>query len=607
MPGSSCEPTTIITCEHKMIVDRPYQKAAVDSIWSYFRANSGNPILALPTGSGKSVVLARFLKSIYDLYPNQKILILSHVKNILSQNYAKLMAVWPGAPCGIYSAGLKQKIHYRPITFAGIASVAKKAELFGHVDLVIIDEAHLVSPNDATMYRKFLSDLQKVNPKLKVIGLTATPWRLGQGRLIDPVINSKGEEEPSIFTDICFDLTTLEEFNKLIAEGYLITLIPKRTKTVLSTDGVHMRGGEFIESELQTAVDKEEITYAALKESIELGQTRRKWLIFATGVQHAEHICEMLNSMGVPTGVVHSKKESNDAVIEAFQASGANSLRAIVNVDMLTTGIDLPEIDMIIFLRPTASTVLWIQALGRGTRPVFAPGYDVTTIKGRLAAIAASCKTDCLVLDFSGNTQRLGPINDPVIPRRKGQGGGEAPIKCCENCDTWIHASLRICPVCGAEFKFETKLHFNASTDALVKGDLPVVELYKVDHITIAKHTKINTPDMVRVSYYCGLMKYDEYVCPEHTNFAGRKAKQWWQARSKDAMPATTAELLACADRLPHATHIRVWVNKAWPEILAHCFDGSAFGTQEISDTVPEVARIGKIENTVQVEDDIPF
>jgi len=159
-----------------MIEARSYQVEAVASIWEYFLKNKGNPVVAMPTGTGKSIVIAMFLKSVYDSYPGQRIMILTHVKELIVQNYEKLKSLWPFAPAGVYSAGLNKRDMFSPITFGGIGSVAKKAPLFGRVDLVLIDEAHLVSPNQATMYQKFIDDLKKKNPSLKVIGLTAPPW-----------------------------------------------------------------------------------------------------------------------------------------------------------------------------------------------------------------------------------------------------------------------------------------------------------------------------------------------------------------------------------------------------------------------------------------------
>ena len=183
--------------------------------------------------TGKSIVIARFLQRVFHHYPNQRIMVLTHVKELIQQNHSKLMAVWPNAPAGIHSAGLGKRDTIHQILFGGIASVNKKWKEFGFINLILIDEAHLVSPNEETMYRGFIEALKTVNPHLKVIGFTATPWRLGQGRIT----------EDGIFPDLCFDITGLNAFNRLIAEGYLATLIPKQTKYSLDVDGVHMRGG----------------------------------------------------------------------------------------------------------------------------------------------------------------------------------------------------------------------------------------------------------------------------------------------------------------------------------------------------------------------------
>lgn len=602
-----------------MILDRDYQIEAVQSIWSYFMTKAGNPIVVMPTGTGKSIVIARFIQSVFAQYPNQRIMLLTHVKELIQQNYEKLKMIWPFAPAGVYSAGLNSKDVNHPITFGGIASVAKRWAMFGHIDLVLIDECHLLSPNDETMYQSFIKNLTSINPMLKVIGFTATDWRLGHGKLTDPQIkvDANGNETviPSLFTDVCFDIAGVESFNRLIAEGYLLPLVPKRTQTVLKLDGVHMRGGEFIEKELQTAVDKMEITEAALREALEWGANRNKWLVFAAGTDHADNIGDMLNMLGVPTGVVHSKREGRDKTIADFKAG---RLRAVVNNNVLTTGFDEPGIDMIVCLRPTASSLLWVQMLGRGTRPLFAPGYDLNTIDGRLQAIQASSKHNCLVLDYAGNTKRLGPINDPVVPRRKGQGGGDAPVKCCEACNTWVHASLRFCTtvlddgtVCNHEFVFETKLKQGASTENLIKGDSPIVQVFKVDHISISRHTKLGAPPMLKVSYYCGYKMFNEYVCVEHTNYAGKKARDWWRARSSEPLPPTTDQALELVGQLTPATHLRVWVNKTYPEILATCLDGTAFGTEEVSDSwEPPRVLLDLPKSRVHLsdmDDDIPF
>lgn len=599
-----------------MLVGRSYQTECVHCLWDYFQNNTGNPVCALPTGTGKSVVIALFLHSVFMSFPNQKVMVLTHVKELIDQNFKKLIKLWPGAPAGVYSAGLNRRDVLQKIIFAGIASVAKRAHEFGHVDLVIVDECHLVSIAEQTMYQKFFALLRMVNPNLKIIGFTATPWRLGHGRITD---------EGGIFTDTCFDITGLEPFNRLIAEGYLAPLIPKRTQMLLDTEGVHMRGGEFIPSELQQAVDKDHITRAAIEEALEYKDSRHSWLVFASGVEHAIHTCDILNEYGIPSVAIHSKM-SNDERNSAIRGLKSGRYQAAVNNNILTTGFDHPPIDLIVGLRPTQSTVLWVQMLGRGTRPYDPARLNLNDPEERVLAEAfPKVKENCLVLDFAGNTKRLGPINDPVVPRKKGQGGGEAPIKECPKCKCYMHASVRWCTgvfdnglPCDHEFVFETKLKQGASTDELIKGDLPVVEIFKVDHINYTRHIKVGRPDSVKVSYYCGFKHFTEYVCVEHPpSSGGNQAKGWMRKRIEGDLPTKTDQLLEIAADIKTATHLRVWTNRKYPQIIAHCFDGSAFGTQEIGSVPPPTAESEgsspylrdneREKEYVYEDDDIPF
>jgi DNA repair protein RadD len=458
-----------------------------------------------------------------------------------------------------------------------------RATEFGCVNLIIIDEAHLVSPSDATMYQKFIAALTNINPFLRIIGLTATPWRTGHGHLT----------ENHIFTDVCFDITGMAAFNRLLEEGYLTRLVPKKTQLLLDIEGVHKVGGEYVAKELQHAVDKQEITFNALKEALEYGHDRKSWLIFTTGVEHAIHTSEILNSMGIACEAVHggnkqypmSGKE-RDRILNDFKSG---KLQAVTNNNVLTTGFDHPGIDMIVMLRPTASPGLWVQMLGRGTRPLYADSFDLDTAEGRLAAIDAGGKKNCLVLDFAGNTKRLGPINDPVIPKKKGSKPGDAPVKECPKCNTWIHASLKFCPECGNEFKIQTKLKITAGTDELIKSDLPVIEDFKIDRITYTTHEKPGKPTAMKVTYWCGRRKFNEYVAFQHDGFAGRKALQWWSERTTMDFPATTDNALALINEINCPTSVRVWINKKYPEIMLFCYDGSHFDKESPNNKAPEI------------------
>lgn len=559
---------------------RDYQDAAVDSIFAYFEnGGEGNPVVALPTGTGKSVVIGSFIRRAMSRYPSTRVMKLTHVKELIQQNLEKLLAVWPTAPAGVYSSGLGRKESAFPIVFGGVATVAKATpELFGRIDLLLIDECHLVSPKDSTMYATIISVLREINPHLKVIGFTATHYRLGQGMLT---------EEGGIFTDVCFDMTRLDSFNWFLNEGYLSRLVPQPTSSEFDLSGVHIQGGEFKQNELQAAVDKDELTYAACREMLVKGSARHHWMVFACGIEHTIHVATMLDSMGISTTFVHSKMSDGerDLNIRSFKAG---KYKAMVNNGILTTGYDDANIDLIGMLRATQSPGLWVQMLGRGTRPAYAPGFALDTADQRLAAIAASWKQNCLVLDFAGNARRLGPINDPVLPRRKGKGPkGEAPIKLCEVCGTYNHASVRFCENCGAEFTREYKFKGRAGSDALIRDSdngIPQLEVFKVDRVTYTEHRKQDRPSTMQVSYYCGLRMFREWVCLEHPGFPRHKAHDWWKERTWDDIPETTAEALTQVNALKTPTHIRVWLNTQHPEIKGYDFTGSGFGQTQGDD-----------------------
>ncbi len=569
-----------------MIIARDYQKEAVNSIFNYFmnvRDPSRNPVVAMPTGTGKSVVIAMFLYRMFQFYSNQRAMVLTHVQELIEQDYGKLVTLWPDAPVGVYSSGLKRKDTFAPITFGGIASVVKNIAVFKKIDIVIVDEAHLVSVKESTMYQRVIGMLRAVNPNIRVIGFTATPWRLGHGQIIDPYEDRNGKIYNPLFTDFCFDITNMASFNRLVEEGYLSLLVSPRPDTQLDVSGVHMSGGDYIQGELERAVNIDAINKRAIEEAMDLASRRNHWLTFAAGIQHAIALDEILNDVGMRSVVLHSKLAPEDRR-KAISGYKAGYYKVLVNNNMLTTGFDFPGIDTILCLRPTQSTPLWVQILGRGTRPVYAEGFDLTTKEGRLEAIHEGGKENCLVLDYASNVRKLGPINDPVVPKQRGKGGGDAPIKQCPVCDCWVHASLRFCngihkdgTACTNEFKFETKVVDNASTDEVFKGELPIVEVFKVDQITYTRHKKVGRPDMVRVSHYCGLRIFDEYLGFGSQDYSNRKAQFFWKERGDmDDFPSSTDEALSKCYTLRSPTHLRVWTNKKYPEIMSACYDGLA-------------------------------
>ena len=401
---------------------RPYQASAINDLMAWFADNpTGHPCLAMPTGSGKSVVIAELCRIAIDQWPDTRILMLTHVKELIRQNANKLLEVWPDAPLGIYSAGLNSR-QIDQITYAGIQSVRNRAGELWKKNLIIIDEAHTISNANAGTYRRLIADLTVLNPAVRCIGLTASPYRLGQGMLTD------GDD--ALFTDIIEPVS----IRQLVDDGYLSPLRSKATESRLSADGVKCRGGEFIAGQLERAVNVAETNREVVAEIISRSDGRRAWMVFCAGVAHCEAVAAEMRSAGVAAESVvgSTPKDERDDLIERFKCG---DIRCLVSVGVLTTGFDYPDVDLIAMLRPTMSPGLYLQICGRGMR-------------------LKTTAPDCLVLDFAGNIERHGPVTD-IVPPSPRKGTGAAPVKTCPDCSEIVAAQTRTCPACGYQFPFE--------------------------------------------------------------------------------------------------------------------------------------------------------
>ncbi len=527
------------------IEPRWYQSEAVDAIYHYFmNGGKGNPIIALPTASGKSIIPAIFIEKVLKQWPNQRFLVITHVSVLITQNATKMLEVWANAPIGIHSAGLKKRDILAPIIFGGIQSMIKIAEAFGHRDVIFVDEGHLVSQDENSQYLKFFAVMKRINPNVKIIALTATKFRMGQGLLI----------EDGLFTDIIYDMTDMKGFNKLLEDKFLCPLVPQSRITKLSVSNVDVQRGEFVQNQLQHEVDRAEITWKALQETVYYGQNRCSWLIFASGIDHSNHIAEMLGKLGIQCASVHSKQkpEYNNAALKAHKNL---ELRAISSYSKLTTGLDHPAVDLIDDLRPTMSIVLHIQKYGRGMR--------LSPETGKL---------NCLVLDHANNIPRLGCVNDPIIPNKKGNKVGDLPIKICDACGVYNHISARKCDACGHPFEFQVKIVEHAGTEELIKTpEALIIDYFDVNHVIYKKHQKADKPEYLAITYFSGMNNFKEFVFPQSKNrsfFAN-----WWRVRSNRDIPLTATEAISYASELRQPRKIRVHVNRMvkgrnYPEIL---------------------------------------
>jgi DNA repair protein RadD len=472
---------------------REYQSRSIEMLYDWMSNNKGHPCVVMPTGSGKSHVIAALCKDAIQTWPETRILMLTHVKELIEQNAEKMRLHWPGAPLGIYSASVGKRQLGEPITFAGIQSVRDKAKLIGHIDLIVIDECHLVNHKDEGGYRKLIGELIAVNPALRIIGYSATPYRLGHGLITD---------KPALF-DALIEPISIEE---LIFKDYLSTLRSKVTKAKLDVTGVHKRGGEFIESELQAAVDTDDKNQAVVQEVMALAGERKAWLFFCAGVQHAQHIAEALRQQGVAAACVtgDTPKKQRDEIIADFKSG---KLQALTNANVLTTGFDYPDIDLVVMLRPTMSASLYVQMAGRGMR-------------------VKSHTDHCLVLDFAGVVETHGPITNVQPPKKGGDGNGEAPVKACENCDELVHISAMTCPACGHPFPEREAKKLQLRDDDIMGLEGQELE---VTSWAWREHTsKASGRTMLAVTYYGGLSDpaVTEYLAVTHDGYAGQMAVQ---------------------------------------------------------------------------------
>jgi DNA repair protein RadD len=358
---------------------RSYQHQAVQSVLVHFRQKQDAAVLVLPTGAGKSLVIAELAR-----LARGRVLVLAHVKELVEQNHAKYQSY--GLEAAIFSASLGRKETAAKVVFASVQSVARNlAEFTEQYSLLVIDECHRVGDDEDSSYLKVIRALQAQNPDLKVLGLTATPYRLGSGWIYQ--YHSRGlirTTEPRFFTYCIFDLP----IRFLLGEGYLTPAV-LMDAPVLSYDFAGLKptaSGYFKETDLDLRINQQQrATPQIIQQVIQQAQSRQGVMIFAATTAHAREILGYLPASETALILGDTPQKDRDALINSFKHK---QLKYLVNVAVLTTGFDAPHIDLIAILRPTESVTLYQQIVGRGLR--LSPG-----------------KTDCLVLDYAGNRFNL--------------------------------------------------------------------------------------------------------------------------------------------------------------------------------------------------------
>ncbi|EAQ52293.1 MULTISPECIES: DEAD/DEAH box helicase [Vibrio] len=358
---------------------RPYQADSVKSVIHYFRKHQTPAVLVLPTGAGKSLVIAELAR-----LAKGRVLVLAHVKELVEQNHEKYEGY--GLKGSIFSAGLGRKETDQQVVFASVQSVVRNLDSFSNqFSLLVIDECHRVPDEKTSSYQKVITHLRENNAGIKVLGLTATPYRLGMGWLYQ--YHTRGQvrsEEQRFFRDCIFELP----IRYLLDEGFLT---PARMidAPVLSYDFSQLRPastGRYKESELDMVIEQSKrATPQIVDQIIELAKDKLGIMVFAATVRHAQEILSLLPEGQSSIVIGDTPTLERDQIINDFKE---RKIKFLVNVSVLTTGFDAPHVDLIAILRPTESISLYQQIVGRGLR--LSPG-----------------KKECLVLDYAGNSYDL--------------------------------------------------------------------------------------------------------------------------------------------------------------------------------------------------------
>lgn len=389
---------------------RDYQKQAVENTVRFFRTSRAPAVIVLPTGAGKSLVIAELAR-----IARGRVLVLAHVKELVEQNHAKYRGY--GLPAGIYSAGLGQKDGDQKAIFGSIQSVARAPEgFFDDFSLVVVDECHRVAEEGSTQYQDVIAKLRAKNPEICILGLTATPYRLGLGWIYETAPNGEARSAKPRF------------FKRCVFELPLSYMIKNRFLTVPVKVDIPVTCYDFSEltekDRPYTTAEVEEIlkgqkrlTPLIVKNIIDISERygRRGVMIFGAGVKHAEEIMSHLPAGDSRLVIGDTDAAERDRIVEDFKA---RKFKYLVNVSVLTTGFDAPHVDVIAILRPTESNSLYQQIVGRGLR-------------------LHEGKKDCYVLDYTGMGH---DIFAPDITEKR-PAKDTVPV-------------LVPCPVCGFENGF---------------------------------------------------------------------------------------------------------------------------------------------------------
>jgi DNA repair protein RadD len=469
----------------------------------------------IPTGGGKTHVMAQMIADC--LRWKKRVIVAAHTIELMRQLRSNLEAYGVAdESVGYYShsAGLFE--NQREVVLATIQSIYSKSELFGRRDVIFIDECHRVNPtDDETQYRRFFNGF----PGARIIGLTATPYRLGSGLICD---------EGSIFSAISCEVSIRE---LLFSDPPKLCKLRSKWVDGIDTSTLSINCGEFSKSDEQRAFD--EVLETVCVDMHKRCEGRKSIIVFCSGVQHCYDVSSFLWDRFRETARVVEGDTPDDLRREMYDGFRGGSIRWLVNYGVLTEGFDAKNIDAVVLQRATTSPGLYYQMAGRGLR--LYPG-----------------KSDCLVLDYGENIARHGPI-DMIEPGKRSKrlgAAGEAPVKACPQCKEAVPIQTLDCEICGYKWLPEKaiKIKGKASNESIISdGETKPEKDYKpfARAEAVLHNRKRDGKEILKMTYFT-FDPFDNEVwfAEEYRDFEDKQnpkhATYWWQKwETKTIVPAT--------------------------------------------------------------------
>ena len=494
---------------------RDYQDLAASAI-KHGISEGEDSLAVLPTGAGKTAVIAEICRSVANGYIDTKstgkrVLVLSHVKEIVQQTYDFLERFMGYEfQTGIYSAGLnrKDKDNEIQVLVAGIQSVYNKTDEIGKFDVIIIDEVHLLPPKGEGRYRTLVKDQRGINPNCAVVGLTATPYRMGGGYIY-------GADR--LFKKICYEVKVSDLINK----GWLTRVTNKLGASQQDFDSIPLRNGEFDAKEVERRCYLQNNEVVA--DFVEKTKDKKAVLVFASSVHNSILMGAELQKRGLSFKEIYGEtpRQIRDQTVQEFKEG---KIKYLLNVGVLTTGFDAPNVDCVVLARPTASPGLYVQMVGRGLR-------------------LCEGKESCLILDYGGNIGRHGPIDD-IYMRKKGRidfKKDRPRLKLCKHCQTYNPIFAKACCECGAEFGIDRT---NLSVPELKKAILFEEKPFKVavQKMQFKRHISHSGNECLKVIYYCGDSFFQQYFLIDPRSVFYPRFVAFWAALMTDTIESEYSE-----------------------------------------------------------------